>query len=473
MQNTPTILQKIIQDKRQWVADKQALLPLSQLQQNLTKTDRSFYHAIQQGSKQSPAYILECKKASPSKGLIRADFNLAAIADVYKQYASVISVLTDEKYFQGNFTHLQQVRARVRQPVLCKDFIISTYQVYLARYHQADAILLMLSVIDDDTYRTLADLAHQLGMGILTETSNEAEFERALTLNAKVIGVNNRNLHDLSIDLNRVMALSLKYADKIPAGCKIISESGIYNHQQICQLSHAADGFLIGSSLMGEADLNHAVRAILFGENKVCGLTRSQDVIEAYQQGALYGGLIFAEQSKRCVSLHQAQELVTQAPLRFVGVFQNQAVDFICKMASQLTLYAVQLHGNETTEFITTLRQQLSPSCQIWQAISVDVTTQSAAQIEENLHVDRYVFDSKTAQQQGGTGMSFDWTRLPTHLKAKIMLAGGINPNNIKQALAQGCLGIDLNSGIEHTAGMKSAEKMSAVFSQIRQFCYD
>ena len=111
---------------------------------------------------------------------------------MYKHYASAVSVLTDEKYFQGRFDYLPQVRDVVSQPVLCKDFMISEYQVYLARYYQADAILLMLSVVNDETYRVLADLAHSLGMGVLTETSNEEEFERALALGAKIIGVNNR-----------------------------------------------------------------------------------------------------------------------------------------------------------------------------------------------------------------------------------------------------------------------------------------
>ncbi|EFA28434.1 indole-3-glycerol phosphate synthase, partial [Haemophilus influenzae HK1212] len=135
---------------------------------------------------------------------------------------------------------LPLVRDIVSQPVLCKDFMISEYQVYLARYYQADAILLMLSVVNDETYRVLAELAHSLGMGVLTETSNEDEFERALALGAKIIGVNNRNLHDLTVDLNRVVELTKKYADCIPADVRIISESGIYNHKQIHQLGMKA-----------------------------------------------------------------------------------------------------------------------------------------------------------------------------------------------------------------------------------------
>ncbi|OOF87222.1 bifunctional indole-3-glycerol phosphate synthase/phosphoribosylanthranilate isomerase [Rodentibacter ratti] len=462
-----TVLQKIVLDKAVWVKAKEAEFPLSEFQQKLTKSDRSFYDALSKGTHQKPAYILECKKASPSKGLIRAKFNLEEIANVYKHYASAVSVLTDEKYFQGDFKFLPQVRNIVPQPVLCKDFMISEYQVYLARYYQADAILLMLSVVNDETYRVLADLAHSLGMGVLTETSNEAEFERALSLGAKIIGVNNRNLHDLTVDLNRVVQLTEKYADRIPSDVRIISESGIYDHQQIRQLQKVAQGFLIGSSLMGSADLNNAVRAVILGENKVCGLTRTQDVKTVYANGALYGGLIFAEKSKRCISLRQAQELVTAAPLRFVGVFQNQEMDFILKIAQQLRLYAVQLHGVETPEFIADLRGQLPETCQIWKALSIDTNEKSAVNFADDLNIARYIFDSQSANQQGGTGKTFDWSLIPENLKYKTILAGGISPENIEQAIAQGCLGVDLNSGVESTPGVKDEAKVRSVFEKI------
>ena len=265
--DSATVLQKIVLDKAQWVKAKEKEFPLSQFKQNIQKSDRSFYAALAKVRIKSPPIFWNVKSL-PSKGLIRAEFNLEEIANVYKHYASAISVLTDEKYFQGNFEFLPLVRDIVSQPVLCKDFMISEYQVYLARYYQADAILLMLSVVNDETYRVLADLAHSLGMGVLTETSNEQEFERALALGAKIIGVNNRNLHDLTVDLNRVVELTEKLSDRIPADVRIISESGIYNHKQIRQLQKVAHGFLIGSSLMGNQDLNNAVRSVILEKIK-------------------------------------------------------------------------------------------------------------------------------------------------------------------------------------------------------------
>ena len=218
---------------------------------------------------------------------------------------------------------------------------------------------------------------------------------------------------------------------------------------------------------MGNQDLNNAVRSVIFGENKVCGLTRAQDVKIVYENGALYGGLIFVEHSKRYVSLRQAQELVTAAPLRFVGVFQNQEIDFIVKIANQLQLYAVQLHGAETEAFITALRQQLPKNRQIWKAISINTEAQSAVDFTDDLNVDRYIFDSQTANQQGGTGKTFDWSLIPENLKHKIILAGGISPNNVEQAIQQSCLGLDFNSGVESAAGVKDQEKMRLVFEKI------
>lgn len=156
-----TVLAKIVADKALWVEARKAQQPLASFQNDVVPSTRRFYDALQ-GAR--TVFILECKKASPSKGVIRSDFDPARIAGVYKHHASAISVLTDEKYFQGSFDFLPIVSAVAHQPVLCKDFIIDPYQIYLARFYQADACLLMLSVLDDEQYRQLAAVAHSLGM---------------------------------------------------------------------------------------------------------------------------------------------------------------------------------------------------------------------------------------------------------------------------------------------------------------------
>jgi len=175
------VLDKIVADKKIELAERKAKRPLESFKAQAVPTNRDFYKALAAPGTQ---FILECKKASPSKGLIREPFDLAEITNVYKNYATCISVLTDEKYFQGSFDYLEFVRSQVEQPLICKDFFIDEYQVYMARIYGGDAILLMLSVLDDKQYQLLASVAHSLNMAILTEVSNEEEVVRALALDA-------------------------------------------------------------------------------------------------------------------------------------------------------------------------------------------------------------------------------------------------------------------------------------------------
>ncbi|STW07569.1 indole-3-glycerol phosphate synthase [Klebsiella grimontii] len=387
-----TVLAKIVADKAIWVEARKQQQPLASFQNEVVPTQRNFYDALA-GTR--TAFILECKKASPSKGLIRDDFDPAAIAGVYKHYASAISVLCDEKYFQGSFDFLPIVSKVAPQPILCKDFTIDPYQIYLARYYQADACLLMLSVLDDEQYRQLSAVAHSLNMGVLTEVSNEEELERAIVLKAKVVGINNRDLRDMSIDLNRTRTLAPKLGHEVT----VISESGIHTYAEVRELSHFANGFLIGSALMEHADLNAAVKRVLLGENKVCGLTRPQDAQVAYESGAIYGGLIFVPTSPRAVNDAQAKAVIDSAPLSYVGVFRNTPVAEVVARVENLSLAAVQLHGSEDQAYIDTLRAELPATVQIWKALSVGETLP-----QRNLHhVDKYVFDNG----QGGTGQRF------------------------------------------------------------------
>lgn len=450
-----TILEKIVQDKAQWVEARKAQQPLATFQDAVQPAARSFYHALQ-GAR--TVFILECKKASPSKGLIRDDFDPAAIAGIYRHYASAVSVLTDEKYFQGSFDFLPIVSAALTQPVLCKDFIIDPYQIYLARHYQADAILLMLSVLNDDEYRQLAAVAHSLKMGVLTEVSNEAELERAIALEAKVVGINNRDLRDMSIDLDRTRQL----APRLSHGVTVISESGIHSYAQVRALSHFANGFLIGSALMEEPDLAAAVRRVLLGNNKVCGLTRPEDARAAYEAGALYGGLIFAEGSPRRLDRAQAQQVIAGAPLRYVGVFRNAAISDIVTHVAALKLAAVQLHGDEDRDFVAQLRAALPAQVAIWKALSVA----TALPARDWPHVDRYVFDNG----QGGSGARFDWSLLQDQDLANVLLAGGLGADNCVEAARLGCAGLDFNSGVESAPGIKDPAKIAAVFRTLRAY---
>ena len=457
-----TILGKIVDDKLVWVEERKKQQPLIKFKDQLIDSDRHFYQALDQ---EHSVFILECKKASPSKGLIREDFDLDLIASVYKNYASAISVLTEEKYFQGDMEYINQVRQQVTQPVICKDFIVDPYQIYLARYYQADAILLMLSVLDDDAYQAYRDTAHSLNMGVLTEVSNEHELVRAIALNAKVIGINNRDLRDLSIDLNRTKELAVK----IPKDRIVISESGIYNHQQVKELSQYANGFLVGSSIMSKANIDRACRQLILGENKVCGLTHARDAADAHKAGAIYGGLIFVEQSARFVALEQARLVMLGAPLMYVGVFQNEDIELIAYTAKSLGLSAVQLHGDETPKYIKQLLSLLPKNCQIWKAHGVSDSLPAF----EKYNVTKHVLDTRVGTQSGGTGQVFDWSLLDKQNnidKSTILLAGGLNPENAQQAALLGCAGLDFNSGVESEPGKKDAEKLNRSFAEIRRY---
>ncbi|CAH9051994.1 Tryptophan biosynthesis protein TrpCF [Pseudoalteromonas sp. CIP111854] len=454
----PNVLEKIVADKRIELEKRKAEFSLDSFKHKVQPTQRDFYAAL---AKAGTQFILECKKASPSKGLIRENFDLDEITRVYKRYASCISVLTDEKYFQGSFDYLSYVRQKVEQPIICKDFFIDEYQVYLARLNGGDAILLMLSVLDDEQYHSLAQVAKSLSMAVLTEVSNEQEVARALTLNAQIIGINNRNLRDLTTDL----ATTEQLKKLIPKGKVVISESGIYTHQDVKRLAPLCDGFLVGSSLMAEQNLEAACRKLILGENKVCGLTRCQDAQATYDAGALYGGLIFYPKSERYVDLDCAKAIVESAPLKYVGVFVNAQLAQVAEYAQLLKLSAVQLHGQEDEAYINALRNQLPISCQIWKAQGISTTLP-----EPIKGVDKHLYDTKTSNGFGGTGQSFDWQLLTEQTASNFMLAGGLNPDNVIAAAKLGAQGLDLNSGVEQSPGKKCQKKLQAAFANIRNY---
>ena len=469
----PNVLEKIVIDKRDAVAALKAKLPLTSFIDTLTPTKKDMYAALRRTTeKPNAGFILECKKASPSKGLIRPDFDVKSICQVYDKYAAAISVLTDEKYFQGNYDYLKIVTDTVSCPVLNKDFFIDTYQVYLARYYGADAILLMLSVLDDQQYLELAKVAEQYNLAILTEISTEDERDRAITLGAKLIGINNRNLRDLSTDISR----TFDFAPTLPDDRIVISESGIYTNSQVRELAPAVDGFLVGSSVMAEDDIDLACRQLVFGHNKVCGLTKTEHAKEASDAGAEFGGLIFAKKSPRWVSEQQAKTITEKAPtLSYVGVFVNHNIDAVVTLATALSLYAVQLHGDEDDTYIEALKVQLAElqelkngnECQIWQANSVVEKVP-----ELSTKVTHHILDGKWP----GSGQTFDWQVLANSEQdlSNSLLAGGLNRDNINLAITQlsdlDLFGLDLNSGVEISPGIKSSEKLTQVFAQIRNY---
>ena len=260
-----TILDDILAHKRQEVAAQKQRVDMDTLVANISASidvPRGFMKALQaRVAIGGTAVIAEVKKASPSMGVIRASFDPVAIAESYAAAgATCLSVLTDEKYFQGSGRYLRLIRAAVSLPLLRKDFIVDEYQIVEARALGADAILLIVAALSDDELAAFTRLAHDLGLDVLVEVHDEAECERALKLPLRVIGVNNRNLHDFSVSLDTTRRIKAM----VPTDYLVVSESGIHTRADIDALQ--ADGvsaFLVGGALMQADDPGAALAALL------------------------------------------------------------------------------------------------------------------------------------------------------------------------------------------------------------------
>jgi indole-3-glycerol phosphate synthase len=257
-------LQRILAHKALHIAACKVIAPLASLQERARQAPppRGFAQALRRTVAGGGwGLIAEIKKASPSKGLIRADFDVAALARAYEQGgATCLSVLTDEPYFQGKDEYLEQARAAAGLPVLRKDFMIDAYQVVEARALGADCILLIMAALQDDQARLLAEQAHALGMDVLVEVHDSAELDRALAIPGDLVGINNRNLKTLKVDLQTTVDL----APRVPKDRLLVAESGIDSRLDLARMASAgASCFLIGESFMRQPDVAQAVRNLL------------------------------------------------------------------------------------------------------------------------------------------------------------------------------------------------------------------
>lgn len=261
------VLEKICADKRDHVAARKKETPLEAMMERAAQGPRPRGFAAALRAKESAGQyglIAEIKKASPSKGLIREDFAPVALARAYAQGgATCLSILTDEPYFQGKDQYLTAARTAVSLPVLRKDFMLEPYQIYESRALGADAVLLIMAALEDDQAEELEDVAVELGMDVLVEVHDEEELERALRLASPLIGVNNRNLKTLEVSLETGAALIPKIGPERTA----VAESGLYAPADLKRMADCgALCFLIGESLMRQADVTEATRAILARE---------------------------------------------------------------------------------------------------------------------------------------------------------------------------------------------------------------
>jgi indole-3-glycerol phosphate synthase len=253
-----SIINEIMEKKRQRLKEAQELVPLRDVRKKAEQAEepRDFGAAIGREEGAPLRLIAELKKASPSKGLIRPDFDPAAIAHVYAGKVDAVSVLTEEDYFQGGLDLIGLVRAACPQPVLRKDFIFDEYQVYEARAAGADAILLIAMALPGSQAEELMELANELEMDVLFEVHEFEDLERALEMEAPIIGVNNRDLRTLEVDLEH----TLEIMREVPGGVTVVSESGISTREDVIRLEEAeVDAMLVGTAFMLEDDIAGAI----------------------------------------------------------------------------------------------------------------------------------------------------------------------------------------------------------------------
>ncbi len=266
--NSQPILAQIVQHKEQEIVQMRQQLPLGDLQRQLktAPTVRDFLRALQ-NSPHYPSLIAEVKKASPSKGVIRQDFNPVEIATAYvRGGAACLSVLTDSKFFQGSFENLQNIRPTVEVPLLCKEFVIDPYQIYKARVVGADAVLLIAAILSDRKLQEFLYLIHSLGMNALVEVHTLAELDRVLTLNdLRLVGINNRNLETFDVDLattSQLMAARSQHLTSL--GIIVVSESGLYSPADLSVVASAGvRSVLVGESLVKQPNVEQAALSLL------------------------------------------------------------------------------------------------------------------------------------------------------------------------------------------------------------------
>ena len=383
------------------------------------------------------------------------------MARAYRGVADAISVLVDTPFFGGSYADLEAVRVEFGGPILAKDFIVDPRQVPEARLHGADAILAMLSVLTDEEAARIVAEARNLGMDALVEAHDEEEVRRAVALGADLIGINNRDLKTLKVDL----ATTERLAHLVPEGRLLVSESGIGSRADVERLGPFADAFLVGSALMRADNPAQAARELAFGRVKVCGLTDAHDVEMAAEFGASYAGLVMVPNTPRAIDSIQAEAIAKAAGgIPLAGVFRNEKVEQVAQLAHRLGLVVVQLHGQEDAAYIKALKAMLPARCEIWAASAVGIEVP-----EPRVGADRTLFDTSVAGCSGGTGRTFDWSRVRgrTELKGSI-LAGGLKPANARAAASVGAYALDVSSGVEMAPGRKDAGKLRAFFEALR-----
>ena len=250
------MLKQIIGNKRKEVESARKSMPLDNFKPKIQKSTRDFKKSLSQNKLN---LIAEFKRKSPSGNIKGNEFNTERILNIYNKHADAISILTDNKFFSGSLEDMKEVSNSTKLPILRKDFIIDEYQIYEARSYNADAILLIASILSLEEINDFIDIAKSMNMNCLVEVHNEKELSKVLDSKAEIIGINNRNLDTLEIDLNTTLSLM----DKIPSGKLIVSESGISNNQYIKKIKNKVNAILVGSAFINSNNIENEIIQLL------------------------------------------------------------------------------------------------------------------------------------------------------------------------------------------------------------------
>ena len=434
----------------------------------------------------SLSFICEVKRASPSRGLIAPHFPYLGIARDYAQGgAAAISVLTEPRHFLGSDQYLNEIAGAVDVPVLRKDFTVSAYQIYQARALGASAVLLICAILSDSQLSEFLGLADELGLSCLTEAHDSDEVERAVRAGARVIGVNNRNLHDFTID----RATSGNLRTLVPPDRLFVAESGIRSVEDAVAAARlGADGVLIGESLMTAPDrrgfLRQMIDATRSGSGpvgtvpdgqwasaaslhiKICGVWRDDDLAVLNEVLPEYVGFVFHPGSRRYVDLATAQRLREMLDQRIccVGVFKDAPLDEVVAVARSGAVRLVQLHGVVSAADIERVRAE-APGVGVIRAVSV-TGVQSIVDATE-LGADLLLLDGPCP----GSGEGFDWGLIDQARQLvplpPLFLAGGLTPDNVTAAAGLDIATVDVSSGVE-SDGVKDPALIRAFAVAVR-----
>ena len=461
LSHAPDILLEITDDKEKEIEALKKAMPLETIRSGLKHSERDFRGTI--STTGSLNLIAEIKKGSPSQSVIfEGELNPADIAMIYEQNgAGAISVLTDGKYFSGSYRNLEMARkATTTTPILMKDFFIDPYQIYLARYYGADAVLLIVAILTEAQIRDFMRIAESLRMDCLVEVHSERELRTAIASGADIIGVNNRDLHTMDVNTKTF----LKIRNSLSPDVITVAESG-YSLDTASRVSGLANAVLMGTAIMREPDTAAAVRRVTQGQKlfKACGIRTRAAAAHCESIGVDLVGLNFVPTSKRLIDREAAREILTELRSSMtVGVFQDQPLEEVNEIAADLDLDFVQLSGIEDTDYCSQVERLVIKTIKKSDLQSIEAFSSVASM---------FIIDGSVP----GSGESYDYSALDgIKTTVPVLVAGGVSIDNAESILlsVRMASGLDVASGIEEGSEV-STGRVSAIHEIVKKVHYE